>query len=141
MAATPEQIWNVLADFGAITTWAGNIDHSCILNAGPDGGMLGTTRRVQIKRDTVVERITEFEAEHALAYDIEGLPKFLGKVNNRWTLRTNAGGTTEVTLTNRIDMGGHPVQNVAEHVVLRVMARQSDLMLKGLANRLENASV
>jgi hypothetical protein len=31
IAAAPKQIWDVLADFGAISSWADNIDHSCIL--------------------------------------------------------------------------------------------------------------
>jgi hypothetical protein len=57
IAARAQQIWDVLADFGSISSWADNIDHSCILFSGPDGGPVGTARRVQVKRDALVERI------------------------------------------------------------------------------------
>jgi hypothetical protein len=61
IAARAQEIWDVLADFGSISSWAGNVDHSCILFSGPDGGPVGTARRVQVKRDALVERITEFD--------------------------------------------------------------------------------
>ncbi len=48
IAARPDEIWDVLADFGSISSWAPNVDHSCILFAGPDGGAVGTARRVQV---------------------------------------------------------------------------------------------
>ena len=87
IAAQPQAIWDVLADFGSLSSWADNVDHSCVLNHGPDGGALGTTRRVQVGRNALVERITEFDPPATLAYDIEGLPARLRKVTNRWTLR------------------------------------------------------
>ncbi len=60
ITAPPQAIWDVLADFGSLSSWADNVDHSCILNQGPHGGAVGTTRRVQIGRNVLVERITEF---------------------------------------------------------------------------------
>jgi hypothetical protein len=59
VAADPKAVWAVLADFGAISSWADNIDHSCILNHG--SGPVGTTRRVQIRRNALVEQITEYD--------------------------------------------------------------------------------
>jgi uncharacterized protein YndB with AHSA1/START domain len=141
IAARPREIWDILADFGSLSSWADNADHSCILFSGPDGGAIGTARRVQIKRDTVVERITEFDPPHALAYDIEGLPGRLRKVTNRWTLATTAGDSTTVTLTSTVEIGPRPPQELAERIVCRFVARQSDSMLAGLATRLENARV
>ena len=61
IAAAPHDIWDVLADFGAIASWADKVDHSCILFPGADGEPLGTARRVQMGRDTLVERITDFD--------------------------------------------------------------------------------
>jgi hypothetical protein len=66
VAADPQQVWDILADFGSISSWADNVDHSCILNHGSDP--VGTTRRVQIGRDALVERIIEFDPTWALAY-------------------------------------------------------------------------
>ncbi|MGO9158241.1 SRPBCC family protein [Mycobacterium sp.] len=140
IAARAQEIWDVLADFGSLSSWAPNADHSCILFSGPDGGPVGTARRVQVKRDAVIERITEFDPPRALAYDIEGLPSRLRRVTNRWTLAASAGSTV-VTLTSTVDIGLRPTQKLAERVVCRFLARQSDSMLAGLANRLENARV
>ena len=104
IAAQPQAIWDVLADFGALSSWADSVDHSCVLNHGPDGGPLGTTRRVQVGRNTLVERITEFDPPATLAYDIEGLPARLRKVANRWTLRP-VGARTVVALTSTVEIG------------------------------------
>ena len=74
IAAEPQAIWDVLADFGSISSWADNVDHSCLLSPATEGIAVGTTRRVQVGRNTLVERITEFDPPTTLAYDIEGLP-------------------------------------------------------------------
>ena len=42
VAAEPQEVWDVLADFGSISSWADNIDQSCILNHGSEP--VGTTR-------------------------------------------------------------------------------------------------
>ncbi|OBI85202.1 SRPBCC family protein [Mycobacterium sp. 1245805.9] len=141
IAARPQQIWDVLADFGAISSWAGNVDHSCILFSGADGAAVGTARRVQVKRDALVERITEFDPPRALAYDGEGLPRRVHRMTNRWTLDPASSDSTVVTLTSTVEIGTRPVQKLAEGVLCRFLTRQSDVMLAGLANRLENARV
>jgi hypothetical protein len=138
VAAGPKEVWDALADFGSISSWADNIDHSCILNHGEP---IGTTRRVQIGRNTLVERITEFDPTWALAYDVEGLPKRLHRFNNRWTLRAAAGGTTVVTLTSTVEIGSGPMHKLVERAVCRVQVRQSDEMLAGLAKRWEKSRV
>jgi uncharacterized protein YndB with AHSA1/START domain len=141
IAASVQEAWDVLADFGSLSSWAANADHSCILFSGPDGGPVGTARRVQVKRNALVERITEFDPRHALAYDIEGFPSRVRRLTNRWTLAATAGGSAVVTLTSTVELGPRPAQKLTERVLCRFMARQSDVMLAGLANRLENARV
>jgi carbon monoxide dehydrogenase subunit G len=138
MRAQPQAIWDVLADFDSPSSWAPGIDHSSLLNHGPDGGLLGATRRVQIGRNAVVERIKECTPPTTIAYDVEGLPGILGKVANKWTLRP-AGDGTEVTLTSTVAMGNNPVARAAEWVILRGIAKASDKLLAGLAMRMENA--
>lgn len=139
VAAKPQAVWDLLADFGAISEWAGNVDHSCILEHTDDqaGGAVGTSRRIQAGRNTVVERIVELEAGSTLAYDIEGLPPRLRTVRNRWSLTPQGDASTLVSLTTTIEIGPRPPQRVAERVVSRVFARQSDTMLDGLAAALE----
>ena len=141
IAASAQKIWAVLADFGALSSWADNADHSCILFRGADGGPVGTARRVQIKREALVEQITEFDPPRALSYDIEGLPTALRRVTNRWTVTPTDGESSIVTLTSTVEIGPHSPQRLAEHVLCRFLARESDSMLAGLANRLESVHV
>lgn len=139
IAASPRQVWDVLADFGALSSWAGNVDHSCLLEHGTGGVAVGTTRRVQVGRDTLVERITEFSPSEILAYDIEGLPRRLRRVSNRWRLAPAAGGGTDVTLTSTVDIAANPVAGLAERAICRFLSKQSDAMLAGLAARMEES--
>ena len=139
VAAPASAVWEVLADFGTISTWADNVDHSCLLEHGEDPAAVGTSRRVQVGRDTLVERITDSIAPATLRYSIEGLPTLLGRVANRWTV-TPFGETAVVTLTSSVDIGGNPVARVAEKAACRFMAKQSDTMLAGLARRVEGSS-
>lgn len=140
VAAAPQAVWNVLADFGALSSWADGIDHSCVLSRGPDDGALGTTRRVQIGRTVLVERITEFAEPATLAYSVEGLPKRLGSLTNRWTL-SPAGTGTEVTITSTVDVGSWPIGTAVEWAVGRAMAKKSESLLAALARRLETNRV
>jgi hypothetical protein len=135
IAAPPAALWDVLADFGALSTWASNVDHSCILERGTT--LLGTSRRVQVGRNTLVERVTECAAPKVLSYDIEGLPRRLGRVSNRWTLTTAGESVTTVTLTSTVQIGRNPAARLAERAVCRMLAHQSDVMLAGLATRVE----
>jgi carbon monoxide dehydrogenase subunit G len=137
IAAEPQAIWNVLADFGAVSSWADIVDHSCLLTPATDGIAVGTARRVQLGRNTLVERITEFDPVHALAYDVEGLPRLLGRVTSRWTLTPSIGGTV-VTLASTVDIGSNPLQQLAERLVARVFTKQLDALLTGLTHRLES---
>lgn len=137
IAAPPEAVWTVLADFGAISSWAANVDHSCLLEHGPAESAPGTSRRVQVGRDALVERITESIAPVTLAYDIEGLPRRLRRVANRWTLSPSPAGGTDVTLTTTVEIGDNPVAALAERAMCRFMSKQSDVMLAGLAERVE----
>jgi hypothetical protein len=137
ISASPQAIWAVLADFGALSSWADEVDLSCILNLSPVGALQGTPRRVQVGRNVLVERVTEADAPTTLAYDIEGLPRLLRHVANRWTLRP-VGAATVVTVTSTIDIGANPLARAAERIVSRVMAKQSDSMLAGITRRMEH---
>ncbi|AQT78263.1 MxaD family protein [Mycolicibacterium litorale] len=139
MAAGPQAIWDVLSDFGAISSWARTVDHSCLLEHGAEPG-LGMSRRIQVGRDTLVERVVEFSPPDTLGYDIEGLPRRLA-ATNRWTLVPIGGDRTEVTLTSTVRVGANPLATLVERAVCRLVARQSDAMLAGLAQRVESSHV
>lgn len=139
IAASPAAVWSVLADFGALSSWAPGVDHSCLLEHTAGALAAGTSRRVQVGRNTLVERITETQAPVSLSYDIEGLPRRLGRVSNRWDLRPATGGRTDVTLTSTVTAGTNPLAWIAERALCRAMARQSEKMLAGLARTCEES--
>lgn len=138
--ASPEDVWGTLVDYGAIGEWADNVEHSCILERSDDG-MIGLARRVQVGRNALVERIVDHDPPRTLAYDIEGLPPRLRTVRNRWTVTPDGHGRSVVTLVSTVEIGPRPPQRLAERVVARVLARQSDVMLAGLAAHVEESRV
>ena len=85
-----------------------------------------------------MERITDSTAPTTLRYEIEGLPRRLGRVANRWTVM-GFGETAAVTLTSTVEIADNPLARIAEKAVCRFMAKQSDTMLDGLAQRLEES--
>lgn len=130
-------MWDTLADFGSLSSWARNVDHSCLLEHAADGVGVGTSRRVQVGRNTVVERVTDCLAPTTLAYNIEGLPRRLHRVANCWSLAPTAQGFTAVTLTTTVEVGANPVAHIAERAMVRLLSKQSLEMLAGLAQRVE----
>ena len=125
-------IWAVLADFGSAAAWADGVDHSCLLRHPADAPAVGTSRRIQVGRETFVETITELEAGQGLAYDIAGLPPSVS-ANNRWTLRPDSETATAVTLTSRVHISRGPLRRARERVLARVMAHRSRALLTSLA--------
>lgn len=138
VAAEPQAIWEVLADFGAISAWADNVDHSCLVSPEARDVGVDTARRVQVGRNTLIERVTEFIPPSTLTYDVEGFPRWL-RVNNRWTL-TPSAGTTTVALVSSINITG-PLGRIVERLVARVSTKMLDELLAGLATQLEGRRV
>jgi hypothetical protein len=62
----------------------------------------------------------------------------LRRFNNHWSLRPSDDGTV-VTLTSTVEIGSGPIQKLVEQALCRVQIRQSDIMLAGLAHRLEKS--
>ncbi|GJF10676.1 MxaD family protein [Mycolicibacterium cyprinidarum] len=136
IAAAPEAIWEVLADFGSLSTWAEGVDHSCVINAGEDTDAIGLTRRVQVGRDTFVETIVAFAPPRLLAYDIVGVPRAMS-ATNRWNLQPDSNGRTTVTLTSTVRMRTRLRHPIVERIGARLVAKRSDALLNSLAKQLE----
>jgi hypothetical protein len=140
IAAEAQAIWDVLADFGAVSSWADIAEHSCLLSPAAQAVGVGTARRVQVGRDALVERITDFDPPRAIAYDVQGFPRPIRRLNNRWTLSPTTGGTL-VTLTTTLEIGQNRLQRLAESALVRFLTKQLDAMLTGLAHRMEGSHV
>ncbi len=126
--ATPERLWGVLADFGAISAWAPNVDHSCLLTEETTG--VGTTRRIQAGRITLLETITRWDPGLSLAYTIEGLPT-VQLVKNEWQLDPVAAGTL-VSLITRIEPGPKPIHKLVAKALSLKLIGASKQLLSGL---------
>lgn len=134
--APPDRVWEVLADYGAIASWAPNVDHSCLLTGRLDG--VGAVRRIQTGRATLREVVETWELGASLSYRIIGLPAVVRSVTNRWRLE-GSGDSTTVTLTSDIDCGPRPPQQVIARMVGRRLAAASEQMIAGLTERCELA--
>lgn len=128
IAAERDEVWAILADFGSIARWAPNVDHSCPMSDRTEG--VGTVRRIQTGRATLVERVTEWPPS-TLAYTIEGLPPILGSVVSRWTIESVPGGS-RVSLASHIEAGPRPPQRLVARAVGRRLASAADEMLAAL---------
>ncbi len=135
MPAPVGEVWAALDDFGAISAWAPDVDHSCLLTDPPDGTEVGVVRRVQLGRMTLLERIVDRDPPSLLAYRLEGLPPLVRSALTRWELEP-VGSRTRTTLTFTIDAGSRPPQRAVAAVLARRMGRAADGMLAGLADHL-----
>ncbi len=140
IAAPRSEIWAELAEFDTISRWAPNVDHSCLLAERPDPDdmtvdLTGIARRVQSGRFVLVERITTWEPQTRLAYEITGLPPVLRRVVNEWRLTApDTPNSTYVALVTQVDCGPRPPQQLIARAAGRSLARASDKMLDGLAD-------
>jgi len=123
------EVWDALADFGEIARWAPNVDHSCLLSPQTEG--VGTVRRIQAGRRTLVERVVEWQPGERLGYDIEGLPAMVRSLQSTWHL-DERGPRTVVSLTTAIDAGSRPPQKLIAKALIRQLSKVSYQMLDGL---------
>jgi hypothetical protein len=135
-------VWEVLADFGAIAQWVPMIQHSCLLSEQTEG--VGTLRRVQIARQTLVERVTVWDPPRELAYTIEGLPPMVGAAHTTWRVTPvhdhDAAARTDVVITTRIDTGRNPAKVLIAKKALERMALAAEMMLAGLTTAAASAT-
>lgn len=130
--ATPAEVWAALADFGGISAWADNVDHSCLMSDQTEGP--GTVRRIQSGRTTLIERVTVWDPPSTLAYAFEGLPPVVQAATNTWHVYAVDSGA-RVSLTSRVDAGPRPPQQLVARAVGRKLAQASDQMFAGLTVR------
>ena len=132
IAATPAEIWEVLADFGALASWVPMIQHTCPLSDQTEG--VGTVRRVQVQRQTLVETVTVWSPPDTLTYTIEGLPPIAGVPVTTWRQIAN-GPSTRVTVSTDLNTGRNPIRRLVGRKVLERLGLAAEFMLAGLAAR------
>jgi carbon monoxide dehydrogenase subunit G len=130
VTAPVEVVWDLLARFADISSWAGNVSQSSLLTSTAPG--LGAVRRVQVGRAALRETVVRWEPGRALAYDIAGLPAIVTSARNTWTLEPSATGTA-VTLTGEVETRGGPL---VARLVSRQVGKACDDLVQSLAAHL-----
>jgi len=103
IAASPETVWGTLdAGFLDIAAWAGGV-RSSVANPATPAGLHGSAYGGRICDVEGVgetdERLVAFDAEaRTLTYSVqaEGLPFFVERLQNTWTLRDDGHGGANV---------------------------------------------
>ncbi|MGI9613890.1 MAG: SRPBCC family protein [Acidimicrobiales bacterium] len=129
IAARSDEVWAVLANFDSISTWADFVDHSSLLTEQTEG--VGTTRRIQMGRTTVVETVSAWEPGVTFSYEITGLPPVIKSVTTTWRLGAS-GDATMVWIVTDVSTGPRPPQLAIAKGVARRLAKSSVQMLQGL---------
>ncbi|MFF8512852.1 SRPBCC family protein [Streptomyces sp. NPDC015492] len=130
-------VWRTLAAFGDISSWAPNVSHSRLIDDATAGR--GSTRRVQVGRISLLETVTEWEPPYRLAYRVEGLPPWLGRITNEWRLDAEAD-RTRVTIITTVRARG-PLPTPLQAIVGRRLAVASEQLLAGLGTHHPHAGV
>lgn len=134
IAAPVAKVWDVLADFPAIVTWAPNVDHSTAATEAHNG--IGAARRVQVGRITLIETIVDWQPRKLLSYTVEGLPPVAGSIVTTWEL-ADSGATTTATVTTAVFPRPNPAGRFVARALSRQLGRAARQMLTGLAERVE----
>lgn len=95
--AEREAIWALLAD---VTTWPqwGEWDDARLQSADPDGGPgVGAVRDLRLRRTRSIERVTEFEPPHRMAYALVGGNLPVRDYRGEVLLEAAPGGGTSIT--------------------------------------------
>ncbi|MFT5629192.1 MAG: hypothetical protein ACI9HB_000352 [Gammaproteobacteria bacterium] len=108
LSVNADDVWHLLAErFADIALWTDGVVKSSL-----DSPMaLGTIRTCDLKTTsaasgTVQERVTKFDKKtHALSYlIISGLPGFMRRVENNWTMTQLSAGRSRITSTITIKL-------------------------------------
>ena len=128
------EAWEVLSDFGEISIWARNVNHSCLLSHRQAG--MGATRRIQTRNSSVTEHVTRWEELRRISYEIRGLPPVFKQVLNTWSLEPSEIGV-QLSLTIEIIPIRRPVTPIAGLACL-AFGRINTGMLKDLKGFIED---
>ncbi len=134
IAAPTTVVWAVLADFPSLAEWAPAITHSSSMSDATEG--IGMVRRVAVGATILLERVSEWEPEASLAYEVEGLPPVVASVVNQWTLSPEGAGTA-VTLTATVEPGPKPPMKVVAALAARKIGSTNKMLLDCLAAEAE----
>jgi uncharacterized protein YndB with AHSA1/START domain len=135
IAAPATAVWAALSRFDSISCWAPNVTHSAAASQTREG--VGAVRRVQVGRNALLERVTDWRPLEGLTYTVEGLPPDAGQVQTTWRIDPQQGASMTSVSTVIEPLPG-PRGRVVERVAARLLGRAAEQMLQGLKDQLSS---
>jgi hypothetical protein len=137
VAAPPEATWRVIADFGAVASWApAVVDAHCTteLSSG-----VGCGRSLTSSTGEVVEEVvTEWDEGHSLTFQVPGgVAQIVAFLQETWSVEAVPGGSAVVVLMEYRSRFG-PAGAAATRLIVRpALAKMLAENLAGLKHRVE----
>ena len=103
-----EQAWKVLGtEFADAYKWASAVNHSEGKGAGFNGATCSERGCDIAGMGKTEEKLLQFSNEnHALSYQVEGMPSMIRHATNSWQLTTLGQGQTKLQMRMEIQVGG-----------------------------------
>lgn len=131
-APAPE-VWAVLSDLDAVSTWVGSIHRAeC---PGQDRGV-GAVRVCELRQGTVRETVVEWDEGRSFMYRGEGAP-LMANATNRWSVEPY-GERSLVTSTAAVTLKGGVVGLILEPVLRPFVHRLGGRSLASLKYLVEH---
>lgn len=132
IGATPDEVWQVLADFGTIAQWSRGVRTSELTGEAAQG--TGATRHCELSpAGSLDETITAWEPERLLGISVDNIKVVPMKhVDTTFALRDNGDGSTDVTMTSVISPKGGPLAGLVGRRLQRGLPKAADALLSDL---------
>lgn len=103
--APAAKVWSVLTDeFGDADVWASAV-HKADFQLSASGDMVGSQRVCETTLGTLNETVVRYDAENMVfAYQAQGLPPFVTKAVNNWTVTANGDDRAHVEMRLEMEM-------------------------------------
>jgi ligand-binding SRPBCC domain-containing protein len=129
--AGADRVWDVLADFGDVASWAPYMRYSALVGEQRSG--VGTRRRMRHAWGfRFEERVTQWHERHGYSFDVLKAPFPMRDVKETWAL-TSADGRTVLATQVRYGMKLGPIGRLLDWALVRfIVRREMRAGLRGL---------
>lgn len=136
ISASPEQVWDILADIGSICEWNPGVEHSEQTNPGDVG--VGATRRCELGgKNYLNEEVVVFDSPRRLTIRITDTNLPFNSADIRFSLEPN-GSDTIVTVSPDYQPKFGVVGRILDKLMVRAQYRKGmQGLLRGLKNHVE----
>ena len=134
---SPEATWRIIADFGAVATWAPAVREAHCTSGSTSG--LGCIRSLTSSTGHVIEEIiTQWDEGRSLTFQVPGgLAKVVAFLQETWSVEATSNGSRAVVAMEYRSKFGFVGAAVTRLIVRPVLAKMLTDNLAGLKYHLE----